>query len=34
MTEEQLDDHIRKIEEDYKHILKPEEGGEDVKRKK
>ena len=34
MTEEQLNEQIKKIEEDYRHILKPEEGSEDVKRKK
>ena len=34
MTEEQLNEQIKKIEEDYRHILKPEEGREDVKRKK
>ena len=33
MTEEQLNEQIKKIEEDYRHILKPEEGSEDVKRK-
>ena len=34
MTEEQLNEQIKRIEEDYRHILKPEEGSEDVKRKK